>query len=78
MDYRKSHVLMQAGGITGLLMMGAAFLAGVGWLAAVGTAVGLAAIIQAWFFFRCPHCGGAWDIRGGVPHYCPHCGEYIW
>ena len=78
MDYRKSNMLLQAGGIAALLLLGAACLTRVGWLAAVGTAVDLAAIIQAWFFFRCPHCGGAWDIRGCVPHYCPHCGEYIW
>ena len=78
MDYRKSNMLLQAGGIAALLLLGAACLTRVGWLAAVGTAVGLAAIIQAQFFYRCPHCGGAWDIRGRVPHYCPHCGEYIW
>ena len=78
MDYRKSHVLMQAGGITGLLMMGAAFLAGVEWLAAVGVLILLAGILQTFLFFRCPHCGRLWDTHGGVPHYCPHCGEFIW
>ena len=34
--------------------------------------------IQTLLFFRCPCCGGHWDVRGGVPHYCPECGEYIW
>ncbi len=77
MDYQKSYVLMQVGGITGLLMMGAAFLAGVEWLAAVGVLILLAGILQTFLFFRCPHCGGLWDTHGGVPHYCPHCGEYI-
>ena len=47
MDFRKSYVLMQVGGITGLLIMGAAFLAEVEWLVAERTVVGLAAIIQA-------------------------------
>ena len=77
MDFRKSYVLMQVGGITGLLIMGAAFLAEVEWLVAEGTVVGLAAIIQAWFFFCCPRCGGAWDVRGGIPAYCPKCGRHI-
>lgn len=25
---------------------------------------------------RCPYCGGKFH-RGPIPHYCPHCGEYI-
>lgn len=78
MDYQKSYVLMWVGIIAGFILAAVGGALATKWLAAVGTVAGLAAIIQAWFFFRCPHCGGAWDIRGRVPHYCPHCGEYIW
>ena len=78
MDYQKSYVLMWVGIIAGFILAAVGGALATKWLAAVGTVAGLAAIIQAWFFFRCPHCGGAWDIRGRIPHYCPHCGEYIW
>ena len=79
MDYKKSYVLMQVGGVAGILVnLAAAILPGSLFLMIVGTVTALAAIIQAKIFFRCPHCGGHWDIRGRIPHCCPECGELIW
>ena len=32
---------------------------------------------QTSIFFRCPKCDKHWYIRGGIPDYCPHCGEKV-
>ena len=78
MDYQKSYMLMWIGIIAGFVLMLVGGSLTIKWLLVLGGAVFLAAILQTLLFFRCPHCGGLWDTHGGVPHYCPHCGEYIW
>ena len=70
-DYRKSSVLMQVGGIVGVLLMLSSSIFASPLPSVAGIVIGLAAIIQAWIFYRCPHCGGHWDIRVRIPHYCP-------
>ena len=38
----------------------------------------LAGQVQAWFFYRCPHCTGSLlRVRGPMPEFCPHCGNVI-
>lgn len=38
----------------------------------------LAGQVQAWFFYRCPHCAGSLlRVRGPMPEFCPHCGKVI-
>lgn len=38
----------------------------------------LAGQVQAWFFYRCPHCAGSLlRVRGLMPEFCPHCGNVI-
>ena len=38
----------------------------------------LAGQVQAWFFYRCPHCAGSLlRVRGPMPEFCPHCGNVI-
>lgn len=78
MDYKRSYVLMWVGVIAGviLVLVGAAL--ELGWLFALGLVTFAAMVLQTLFFFRCPSCGGLWDTRGGIPHYCPKCGEFIW
>ena len=78
MDYQKSYVLMWVGIIAGFILAAVGGALATKWLAAMGTLILLAGILQTFLFFRCPHCGKLWDTRGGVPHYCPECGEYIW
>ena len=78
MDYQKSYLLMWIGIIAGFVLMLVGGSLTIKWLLVLGGAVFLAAILQTLLFFRCPCCGQLWDTRGGVPHYCPHCGEYIW
>ena len=77
MDYFKSYVLLWVGAITG----GALATVGVGLeihlLLGLGCVVLLAALLQTWLFFRCPNCGRYWNTFG-IPHYCPHCGDFIW
>ena len=78
MDYQKSYLLMWIGIIVGFVLMLVGGSLTIKWLLVLGGAVFLAAILQTLLFFRCPCCGKLWDTRGGVPHYCPECGEYIW
>ena len=78
MDYQKSYVLMWVGIIAGFILAAVGGALAIKWLAAMGALILLAGILQTFLFFRCPHCGGLWDTHGGVPHYCPECGEYIW
>ena len=75
MDYQKSYVLMWVGIIAGFILAAVGGALAIKWLAAMGALILLAGILQTFLFFRCPHCGGHWDTRGGVPHYCPECGE---
>ena len=38
----------------------------------------LAGQVQAWFFYRCPHCAGSLlRVRGPMPEFCPYCGNVI-
>ena len=78
MDYQKSYVLMWVGMIVGIILVAVGAGLEIGWLLGIGFVIFAAALLQTWLFFRCPHCGKLWDTRGGVPHYCPECGEYIW
>ena len=36
-----------------------------------------AAIIQPFFFYKCPYCKKTWDYRMSLPDFCPHCGHEI-
>ncbi len=78
MNCQKSYMLMWIGVITGFILMLIGGLLAIKWLLVLGGVAFLAAVFQTLLFFRCPCCGGHWDVRGGVPHYCPECGEYIW
>ena len=71
-------MLMWIGVIAGFILMLIGGLLAIKWLLVLGGVAFLAAVFQTLLFFRCPHCGKLWDTRGGVPHYCPECGEYIW
>lgn len=76
--YRQSYRLLY-------VFFGAAFF--LGFIAAVlefepliyiGMAVVLAGVIQSVIFCRCPHCGRLLGMRrGGMPAYCPDCGEKL-
>ena len=43
----------------------------------VGLILMLSGMIWHILFIRCPHCGSAFRLRGGIPRYCPECGKYI-
>ena len=77
MDYQKSYELLWVGLIAGFALMLIGGSLEIGWLLWLGAAVFMAVVLQTLLFFRCPHCGGLWDPPGGIPRYCPHCGEYI-
>lgn len=46
-------------------------------LAYAGFAVAVGGIIYIGFHLRCPHCERYWNIRMGIPEFCPHCGQKI-
>ena len=86
MNYKTSYWLVRILGIGGILVMLIGGITGrtvigvfleIGWLLWPGAVVVMADVLQTLLFFRCPYCGGHWDPRGGIPHYCPECGEYI-
>ena len=75
MDYKKSYTLLWVGLIAGFVLMLIGVFLEIGWLLWPGAVVVMADVLQTLLFFR--YCGGHWDPRGGIPHYCPECGEYI-
>ena len=77
MDYKKSYTLLWVGLIAGFVLMLIGVFLEIGWLLWPGAVVVMADVLQTLLFFRCRYCGGHWDPRGGIPHYCPECGEYI-
>jgi len=82
MNFRKSGKLMWTGGVisgililTGLLIKSdtASVI-----LVALGIVIYLTAMIQAFFFYKCPYCG--FRLRKAhidVPKRCPDCNEIL-
>lgn len=82
MHFRKSRNLMWIGFAAGLLIMGAGIgtenekVTGV--FVVVGMIISIAALLQAFVFYACPHCGYAlMNVRGAVPEHCPKCGKEL-
>lgn len=79
MDYRKSRNLMWIGFAVGILIiaLGVCFeneKISLGF-AIAGSVVFFAALIQAFVFYNCPHCGySLMNVRGEIPKHCPKCG----
>ena len=50
----------------------------IGYFMVVGSVVFFIALIQAFIFYSCPHCGySLMNVRGEVPEYCPKCGKEL-
>ena len=84
MNFRKSRNLMWTGFAIGILIMAIPLMLGfenkkiVGGFFAVGTIVFFAALVQAFIFYICPHCGySLMNVRGGIPSHCPKCGKEL-
>ncbi len=82
MNFRKSRILMWIGFAVGILIMtigiGYENEKVIGGFMGVGAIVFFAALIQAFIFYNCPHCGHSlMNVRGEVPKYCPKCGEEL-
>ena len=82
MNFRKSRNLMWTGFAVGILLIAFGYghenetvaLA----LAVSGIIVTLAAVIQAFVFYICPHCGySLMNVHGDVPEHCPKCGKSL-
>ena len=82
MDFKKSRYLMWTGFALGILitLVGTAFENEnkVYAFMAVGGVVFFAALIQAFVFYTCPHCGNSlMNVRGDIPQHCPKCGKEL-
>ena len=77
MDYKKSYTLLWVGLIAGFVLM----LIGVFWrldgCCGPGAVVVMADVLQTLQFFRCPYCGGHWDLGRHSPLLPGVWGEYI-
>ena len=82
MEFRKSRNLMWLGFAVGLLIiaLGRAFdntSVNLVFMIA-GTLVFFTALIQAFIFYKCPHCGySLMNVKGDVPKHCPKCGKML-
>jgi len=82
MNFRKSRNLMWIGFAVGILIMalgiGHENEKVIGCFMVVGAVVFFAALIQAFIFYICPHCGySLMNVRGAVPEHCPKCGKEL-
>ena len=82
MNFRNSRNLMTIGFVVGILTM----VVGLGFenektivrFLVGGTIIFLVALVQAFIFYLCPHCGySLMNVRGGVPDHCPNCGKKL-
>ena len=82
MNFRKSRTLMWVGYVVGILIaaIGISFENEkiIGGFFAVGAVIFFSALIQAFIFYACPHCGySLMNVRGPVPEHCPKCGKEL-
>lgn len=82
MNFKTSRTIMWSGFLTGIIVM----LAGCNggdevtnpWMFGIGMVVFILSLLQAFIFYRCPHCGySLMNVKGCIPKYCPKCGEEI-
>lgn len=82
MNFKKSRILMWIGFGIGIFIMviGLSFenektISG---FMIVGAVVFFTALIQAFIYYTCPHCGySLMSVRGEIPEYCPKCGNEL-
>ena len=75
MNYKTSKTVMSAFCIAAIpfaLFSGVAFVMGI-----VAAALVCIGVLQTLIFYKCPHCGVHFDIRGRVPKFCPACGKKL-
>ena len=78
MNYRKSRKWMWILFLIGLLIGAFGAAGNVMWPMLPATAAVLIGVLQAYLFYRCPHCEKSlMGVRGDVPKHCPNCGEKL-
>ena len=82
MNFRKSRRLMWIGFLLGILII--TFGSGLEnektalGFAVAGWIIFMAAAVQSFIFYRCPHCGySLTNVRGAIPEHCPKCGKNL-
>lgn len=80
MNFRKSRNLMWVGFLVGILTIALGpelenKNIALGFMI-TGTVLFFASLVQAFIFYKCPHCGySLMNVRGAVPEHCPKCGK---
>lgn len=82
MNFRKSRILMWVGFAVGFFIMVLGIGIGnekvISYFMAIGSVVFFVALIQAFVFYTCPHCGySLMNVRGEIPEHCPKCGKEL-
>ena len=82
MNFRKSRTLMWVGLVIGIFIMalgiGIKNEYAINYFMIIGSVIFLVALIQAFVFYICPHCGySLMNVRGEVPEHCPKCGKEL-
>ena len=75
MSYKLSKALYWAAIAVTALLAVAALMTQKRWIGVVALLVLLAGSVQTVFFYKCPNCGKAMEIRGKGNGKCPHCGK---
>ena len=75
MSYKLSKALYWAAIVVTALLAVAALMTQKRWIGVVALLVLLAGSVQTVFFYKCPRCGKAMEIRGKGNGKCPHCGK---
>ena len=75
MSYKLSKALYWAAIVVTALLAVAALMTQKRWIGVVALLVLLAGSVQTVFFYKCPHCGKAMEIRGKGNGKCPYCGK---
>lgn len=82
MNFKKSRTIMWVGFLTGILIAVVGTNGGDEvtnpWLFGIGMVLFILSLLQAFIFYRCPHCNySLMNVKGNVPGYCPKCGKEL-
>lgn len=82
MNFKTSRTIMWSGLVIGILIA----LLGTDegdvvtnpWIFGIGMFIFILSLLQAFVFYRCPHCRySLMNVKGNIPKFCPKCGEEI-
>ena len=61
----------------GLLLIGCGVYYDATYMFILGVFLWALAVICITIAYRCPYCDAAYNVKSGIPNYCPHCGKEL-